>query len=162
MYRVCIALVDATRARLFTFDRAADEAGLREQLVEHTELAAAKSPRPNPPLAAPGGVLQAGPLHDLFDDHHGPRAAARDAALARTTLAALREVIDHAAPQRVIICASPRMLGTLRASSAGILPDGLPVEELARDLMRVSPSELRNVLVSHGLLPPPPRRHPVA
>jgi protein required for attachment to host cells len=164
MYRVCIALVDATRARLFMFDRAADEAGLHDQLLEHGELVnPARQPQPVPALAAaPPGAGHPHHLHDAFDEHRGYRTAKHDAEFARTALAALREMIDHNAPQRVILCAGPRMLGTLRESCSGILPDHLPVEELARDLVQMSPSDLRSELVSHGLLPPPPRLRPAA
>jgi hypothetical protein len=38
MYRVCIALVDATRARLFTFECAMEGADTREELVERTDF----------------------------------------------------------------------------------------------------------------------------
>src|SRR5260221_11890990 len=38
MYRTCIAVVDATRARLFTYDRFADESGVHDELVERSDL----------------------------------------------------------------------------------------------------------------------------
>src|SRR5262245_39950027 len=39
MYRVCIALVDATCARLLTFERVTEGADTREELVERTDVA---------------------------------------------------------------------------------------------------------------------------
>jgi hypothetical protein len=47
MYRACIAIVDATRARLFTFERATEPDAMRDELHEHTDLA-------NPALRAAG------------------------------------------------------------------------------------------------------------
>lgn len=133
MHRVCIALVDATRARFFTFDRVIDELGTHEQLTEHADLVA-------------------------FTDHRDHDTGRSDAEFARTALAALRELIDDHAPERVIICAGPRMLDNLRRSAPGILPEHLTCDELAHDLVKLSPSELRADLVSHGLLPPRPLR----
>jgi protein required for attachment to host cells len=71
-------------------------------------------------------------------------------------MAALRELIDDDAPERVIICAGPRMLDKLRTSAPGILPEHLTPDEFARDLVKLSPSELRDELVLHKLLPPRP------
>lgn len=124
MDRICIALVDATHARFFTFDRVIDERGTHEQLTERADLA-------NPVRRS-------------------------DAEFARTAMAALRELIDDDAPERVIICAGPRMLDQLRTSAPGLLPEHLTRNELPRDLVKLSPSELRAELVPHGLLPPRP------
>lgn len=122
MDRVCIALVDATRARFFIFDRRIDELGTHEQLTERADLV-------NPVQRS-------------------------DAEFARTAMAALRELIDDDAPERVILCAGPRMLDKLRMSAPGILPEHLTYDELARDLVTLSASELRDELVPHGFLPP--------
>lgn len=161
MYRVCIAVVDATRARLFTFDRAADEAGVHGQLVEEPELVnAARQASSVPVLATASGSPAGAHRHDALDEHRGHRAAHHDVEFARTALAARRQMVDQNTPQRV--CAGPRMLGTLRERYAGILPERLPIEELGRDLISMSSSELRNELVAQGLLPPRPRARPIA
>jgi hypothetical protein len=131
MYYVCVVLVSWTRARLFTFDRAADEAGL----VEHPEI-----------------VIQRRPEERLDRRCHG--VADLDGELARVAMAALRELVDKNAAQRVVICADPPLLRGLRAYTSGILSDNLPIEELARELIAMSPAELRSELAAYGLLPP--------
>jgi protein required for attachment to host cells len=151
MYRVCISLVDSTRARLFTFARTVDGAGLHEELVERTDLVnVGRHPVAREPPADPRA--DAGRQYSLEEprDHH---LARQDAEFARTAMAALRELVDEYAPQRVVVCAGPRMLGKLRASSPGIMPEHMPLDELARDLVKLSPREMRDELASHGLLP---------
>ena len=151
MYRVAIAVIDASRARFFTFDRELDGDGVREGMVEHTDLVnLARRMRPSELFSdtrpATRGV-------GTVDDHRTGNIDRKDAEFARTALAALREVIDEHRPRRVGVCASPRMLGALRAASADVIPDDIEVDTLARDLVRLSPSELRALLVAHGLLP---------
>jgi protein required for attachment to host cells len=155
MYRVCISVVDATRARLFTFDRTIDGTGLHEELVERVDLTNAGrpiSPREQSADTAPGRGHTAGG-QPSFDDHRDHRFARQDAEFARTAMAALRELVDEHASQRVVVCASPRMLGKLRASAPGIMPEHLPLDELARDLVNLTAREVRDELASHGLLP---------
>lgn len=121
MYRACIAVVDASRARLLTFERTADGAGIQGQLTERVEL------------VEPGRGVSADQL-------------------ARTTMAALRELVDEQPTQRVVLCASPRMLGRLRAAAPGLLPTDVALSELPRDLSPLSTGDLRATLESRDLL----------
>src|SRR5262249_15994073 len=89
MVRPRIALADVARARLFTYERAADGGIMHEELVERSDLV-------NPERGALIG-----------SDQH---TAQIESAFARSAMAALRELIDQELPQRVIICAGPRML----------------------------------------------------
>ena len=50
MNRTCIAIVDATRARLFTFDRTQGASGVHEQLVEQRDLDDHRDAPPTPRL----------------------------------------------------------------------------------------------------------------
>ena len=155
MYRACIATVDATRARLFTYERVAAPEGTREQLVEHTDLVnPARRMRPGSLFSdSQPGAARAGSHQNAFDDHRDQHITRFDIDFARAALVALRELIDQQQPRQVILCAGPRMLGHLRAAVPGILPDGVEPDELARDLVKLGPSELRDQLASHDLLP---------
>ena len=123
MHRTCIAIVDATRARLFTFDRTAEVDGVHEELSERTDLV-------NP--------------------------ARLDAKFARSIIAAIERTVEDTAARRIIVCASPRMLGALRA--ADLRHEGLVIDELARDYVKLTPSQIHDELVAHGLLPTSPPR----
>lgn len=158
MYRVVIALIDATRARLFTLDRTTDGGATHEQLVERTDLVnTARRRRPSELLSdSRPGSSRTGPLQYGFDDHRDQYMAQLDVRFGRTALAALRELIDEHGARRLILCAPPRMLGKLRASAPGILPPELVIDEIPRDLVKLSTTELRAELTSYGTLPAAP------
>jgi protein required for attachment to host cells len=155
MYRVCIALVDATRARLFTFERAAEGPDTREQLVERTDFVnPQRRRRPSEVFSdTRPGAGHTGGLQYGFDDHRDDHVAEVDDKFARMAMAALRELIDELPTQRLVICAAPRMLGRLRAAAPGLLPGDIVIDELPRDLVKLSPGEVRAELASRALLP---------
>ena len=156
MYRVCIALVDATRARLFTFERVADGTDAREELIERTDLVNPQRRRRASEVFSDTrpGSSRIGHLQYAFDDHRDHHVSQIDDRFARMAMAALRELIDEHPTQRVVICASPRMLGRLHAAAPGLLPDDIALDELPRDLVKLSPGEVRAELASRELLPP--------
>jgi protein required for attachment to host cells len=133
MYKACIAVIDAARARLFVFTRTAHHSGVDEQMVEQTDLVnpARRDPQVRPPDVA----------------HH-------DQAFAAGVAVQLDRVASDWEVDRVVLCASPRMLGILRGLTAALHRPGRVVDELPRDLVRLSASELRTYLAAYGLLPP--------
>jgi protein required for attachment to host cells len=120
MYSACIAVVDATRGRLFSFHRSANEDGVHETLVEA----------------------------DILENDQA------EIDFARFVLARLRELGDEQGAERLILCAAPRMLGHLRASSQGILRDDQDITEVARDFASLTATELRSHLADRHALPP--------
>ena len=137
MHRTCIAIVDASRARLFTFDRTQGASGVHEQLVEQRDL----------------DDLQPG-----LDDHRDASPGALDAAFARTVVTEIAALLRSSGARRLILCASPRMLGELRAAGNGLRREGLVIDELPRDLVKLTVPRIRERLGSYSLLPPLPRR----
>jgi protein required for attachment to host cells len=155
MYRVCIALVDATRARLFTFERAREASDTGGELVEHTDLVNPQRRRRPSELVSETrpGASCSGRVQSAFEDHGDPHVSQLDEKFARMAMAALRELIDEHPTQRVVIGASPQMMGRLRAAAPGLLPDDITLDELPRDLVKLSPADVRAELASRGLLP---------
>lgn len=152
MYRAAIALVDASRARLFTYDRTLDETGIHEELLEKEDLVnPARHKRPSELFSSSG---HGGGLTYGFDDHRDHHISEMDAEFARTVMASLREIIDEFPTRRVIIAAGPRMLGKLRVAAPGLLPDDIEVLELPHDLVRMHPNDLLERLAEHVLVPP--------
>ncbi|HEX7699106.1 MAG TPA: host attachment protein [Kofleriaceae bacterium] len=129
MFSACIAVVDATRGRLFCFHRSANEDGVQETLIEADNL-------------------------ENEQRHRSVGTSASDIDFARFVLARLRELGDEHGAERLILCAAPRMLGHLRASSQGILRPGQEVTEVARDFASLTTSELRTHLADGHVLPP--------
>jgi protein required for attachment to host cells len=162
MYRVCIAIVDATRARLFTFERTLEaEATTHEELREHTDLVNPARRRPGESFTDSAGTNRVGGLQYTFDDHRDAFVNNLEAEFARTVIAELQRLLDAAPARRLIVCASPRMLGELRAVGVPRRA-GLVVDEVARDLVELRATDLRDRLASYGLLPERPPRPTLA
>lgn len=158
MPRTCIAVVDATRARLFTFDRTDVLGEIQETLFERTDLvnpARRKTPAQLFSDSRPG-TSRTGRLQYAFDDHRDAHIDELDAGFAREITAAIERTIQDTGAARLILCASPRMLGVLR--STPLRRDGLAIDEIPRDYTKLTAPQIHEQLVERGLLPPPPPR----
>jgi len=158
MYRACIALVDSTRARLFTFDRDTDPGGTHEELVEHEDLVdPARRQRPSQLFSdSRPGSSRVGGRGFAFDDHRDAHVDRLDAEFARRVVHELGALLERAGAHRLIVCATPNMLGELRA--ADLRGNGIVIDEVPRDLVKLSKAKLRERLAEYGLLPPVPPR----
>jgi protein required for attachment to host cells len=153
MYRTCIAVVDASRARMFIHERTAGPEGVREELSEVQDLVnPARRLRMSKLFSeARPGSGRTGGLHYGYDDHREEHLDAMDAEFARDIVGSIGTQLQDHPCQRLILCASPRMLGELR-TKLGELPL-LPIDEVPRDLVKLTPAKLRSQLESYGLLP---------
>lgn len=146
MTTTCIALVDASRARLFTLSRVVEVDGVHEQLNEiRSFVNPARRLRPSELFAANG----------RGDDHRAAHIDDMDAGFARDVTSELVDVLRASSADRLIVCASPRMLGELRSAGPELRRGGLEVDEVPRNLTKLTPPELRDQLASYGLLPQP-------
>lgn len=159
MYVATIVVVDATRARLFTFEREASPTGLRESFVEvHDLVNPARRLRPSELFSdSRPGSSRTGGLRYTFDDHRDAHVARMDHEFARAVVAEIERVIKASGSTRVILCATPNMLGDLR-KALGTLHERAMITTLARDLVRSSVAELRERLATYRALPLPPER----
>jgi protein required for attachment to host cells len=159
MYRACIAVVDASRARLFTFERSADPGGLRENLVEQQDLVEpSRRLRDSEVLSETrSGLARTGSLQYGLDDGRDARMDLLEAGFARAVVHEACKLLRVANAQRLILCASPSMLGELRRVRTE-LPEDVAVDEVPRNLVALAPSELRERLASYAVLPSPPPR----
>ena len=155
MQALAIVIADAARARLFTWKRESDDdpaPTLRERAdlvsperrVPHKELWTEARPRGNP---------NAGGHGDPVDDHRDDHLAEVDRRFAAEVLTRLAALTDEAACQRVALVAAPRFLGYLREHTGALQKKGVTIEEVARDLTRETPTELRSHLGDLGVLP---------
>ncbi|MBL9017658.1 MAG: host attachment protein [Myxococcales bacterium] len=155
MQRTCIAVVDAAHARLFLFDRSAEATGLHEELVETTDLVnpARRLTQGEQLTESRPGSGRVGTRGFAYDDHRGARTDELDRAFAKSIAQELQRLTVSPQVQRLILCASPRMLGELRQAARTFERGGLEVAEVARDLVKLTPPELRERLGEYGLLP---------
>ena len=151
----CIAVVDASRARLFTFRRTAGAEGIDEKLVEERDLinpARRRTPdlfsttRPGVNRTGRSGTLQYG-----LDDHREQHVEKLDSEFARMVMKELSHLLSETHSQHAIICASPKMLGELRDAKSA-LAKSVALDEIARDLVKLTPPQLRNQLADYGML----------
>lgn len=155
MFRACIAIVDATRARLFTFEREATVTGLRDELTEVIDLVnPARRRRPSELFSdTRPGTNRTGRLRYTFDDHRDAHIEQLDAEFARNVIAEIRRLVQIPRTDRLVLCASPNMLGELRDAADALRRDRLIIDELPRDLVKLTTPQIRDHLADYGLLP---------
>ncbi len=160
--RTCIAVVDASRARLFAYERSAAVGGVEERMTEERDLVnPARRLRPEALFSETRpGSSRTGHLQYTLDDHRDAHLDAMDVEFSRFVIEELTSVLREAHAQRLILCASPRMLGKLRHAGRDLAKEGVVIDELARDLVKLTPTELRDHLASRGLMPARSRRPP--
>lgn len=162
MSRACIAVVDASRARLFTYERTSEAAGISEQLTEQRDLVnPARRLRPSQLFSdSRPGSSRTGGLQYGFDDHRDAHIDELDAEFARAVIRELDDLLRSSRAERLILCASPRMLGELRDARTALSRDSLVIDEIPHGLVTLTPPQLRDRLTSYGLLPAPPTHVP--
>ena len=133
MKRACIAVVDAVRARLYTYQ---DESG--QQLAEVADL------------VNPGRRLRGYPL----DEPRDAQVDEMDLQFARDIVAEIDKIVHTGAFGHVIVVASPRMLGDLRKVDGVLHRPDLILDELPRDLAKLTSPQLHDKLAELKLIPP--------
>ena len=159
MERVCIAVTDAARARIYLFERLAAPSGVhQQQLRERIDLVnPARRLRPSELLSETRPGLDRAPnkrgyATDDRRDHYLDELDRRFADLVADELARLvRETGSH----EVIVTAPPHMLGALRTTDAisALTRRGVRLHEVDRDLSRLPSAEVQDRLAAMGLLP---------
>ena len=158
MKRACIAIVDASRARLYTYQ---EDAGPTEQLREVRDLVnAGRRFRPSEmfsetrpgtghnPRSGPGGEPGS-----TKDDHRDDHIEMMDQKFAKEICAELEKIIASDGYGHLIIIASPKMLGEVRKANGVFKRGGLTVDEIPRDLSKLTIAQLHDHLASLDLIP---------
>ena len=158
----CIAVVDASRARLFSFSADAGASENEPQLREVEDLASpARRQRSGQLFSESGttGIRTTTGHASARVDHREAHLADIDTKFAHAIMARFCAVIDEAGATTAMIVASPNMLGLLRPLTAPLTTRGIEITDLALDLTRETPSQLHDHLTSRGLLPARRRQH---
>lgn len=160
MYRACIAVVDASRARLFTLERTFEGGRLEESLIEEWDLINPARRQRTSQLFSDTrpGLTRGGSFQHATDDHRMQHLEQLDATFAGEIAEHLENNVRTRGCERAIVCASPNMLGQLRAITQQLACGGLSVDTVPRDLTKLTPTQLRDQLHRYGLLPDRPLR----
>lgn len=158
MQRTVIAVVDASRARLFTYERTAEADGLKETLSERTDLVNPARRRTPARLFSDTrtNMSRVGGKFYGVDDHRYAHMETIDSEFAGAVAMAIEQAIRDTKAKRVIICASPRMLGILRTTD--LHRDDIVLDEFPHDYSKMTTPQIHDVLVKQRLLPAPQPR----
>jgi protein required for attachment to host cells len=161
MKRACIAIVDATRARLYTYQ---EDSTPGQELREVQDLVNAgrrmkqgemfSESRPALAPSGHGGPAQTGVSGGpAKDDHRDDHVAMMDTKFAKEVVEELHKVVAQEAYGRLILIAPPKMLGELRKANGTLKRNGMVVDEIPRDLTNLTSTQLHDHLASLDLIP---------
>jgi protein required for attachment to host cells len=156
MIRICIAVADAARARLYTFEQLADPTGAAQELRECVDLVDPERRRRPSELFSdtrPGSDRTPSGRGYGLDDHRDAHVDQFDLRFAAEIVARLTDLVREHGCRRVIVAASPRMLGHLRRAGASLFGGELAIDEIDRDLTKLSSARIHDLLADKGLLP---------
>lgn len=168
MKRACIAVVDATKARVFLYQeqtnpgfelveiRDFDNPGRR---LKDSELFSESRPS----LMTHGGLrrsVRGGNRNDHgepgsgSDDHRDAHRDEMDSKFAKLVIDELDSEVRRRKIGHLVLIAEPKMLGTLRAANSVLHRDGLLLEEIDKNLSNLTAPALHDYLSNMELIPP--------
>ena len=161
MKRACIAIVDAARARIYTYQEDADP---KQQLREVRDLvnagrrlkASEMFSESRPSLAQSGRPGPSGEPGSTKDDHRDDHIGMMDTKFAKEIVEEVDKIIRAEGYGHLIIVAAPKMLGELRKANT-LKRNGLNIDEIASDLSKLTAPQLHDHLASLDLIPGRPR-----
>jgi protein required for attachment to host cells len=150
MRRACIAIVDAARARIFTYDGTDGPGGYDPMLQEEHDLV-------NPGRRG----------HDLFsttkrmprgggstDDHRDAHFDQLERNFAKQIVGEVDRIARERGFTHVVVVTTPRMLGELRKLDAALHRVELALEYVVRDLAQLTPTQIHDHLAQLQLIAP--------
>ena len=157
MNRTVIAVADATRARLFTFEQQTAPAGEATQMF-HEEIDLvhpARRMRPSELFSdsRPGSDRASSGRGFGLNDHRDASVRHMDREFAADIADEVARLVRAYGCRDVILAASPSMLGLLRQVARPMVDADVVVHEIDRDLVRLSKAQLHDLLSTRGLLP---------
>lgn len=164
MTRACIVTVDATRARIFLYN---DHAKPGFELVEYKDLdnpgrrmkTGEMFSESRPGLASAvgrgtGGRSATGEPGSAYDDHRDAHVDDMDAKFAKQVLQTVEDVLHDKRLARLVVCAAPKMLGTLRGAGTVLERTEIEIEQVTSNLSTLTEAALHDHLAQLGLIPP--------
>jgi protein required for attachment to host cells len=158
MKRACIAIVDASRARLYAYE---EEAEPGRELREVRDLTnpgrrlkdSEQFSETRPPLGQSGRPGPSGEPGSTKDDHRDDHISMMDQKFAKEIVEEVDKLIRSDGFGHLIMIASPKMLGELRKANGSLKRNGLVVDEIPRELANLTGTQLHDHLASLDLIP---------
>jgi len=157
MKRLCLVVADATRARIFTYQQLVEPDGPHDELREQRDLVnPARHKRASELFSDNTGANHTGPHGYAFDDHRQAHLDQLDVRFAKEIAGEVERVMRGDGYRELVIVASSRMLGELRAAF-GPVGRAVAIKAVERELTKLGVHELRDHLAALGLLPARPQ-----
>jgi protein required for attachment to host cells len=159
MKRACIAILDAARARIYTYD-ASDADGPASDGALHEELDLVNPGRRGHALfsTTKPGVKRMSSGGGVTDDHREAHLDQLERNFARQVVDEVGRLARERGFSRVLLVTPPKMLGELRKLDGALHRPGLTVEYVERDLAQLTPAQIHDHLASLQLIAPRPRQ----
>jgi protein required for attachment to host cells len=158
MKRSCIAIVDASRARLYVYEEAANPG---HELREVRDLVNPGRRLPDrdvfsesrPSLGQQGRPGPSGEPGSTKDDHRDDHIGMMDMKFAKEIVDEIDKLVRTEGLGHLILIAAPKMLGELRKANGSLKRNGLVVDEIPRELANLTGTQLHDHLASVDLIP---------
>lgn len=158
MSEYCVIVMDGARARFLSLQQAEfPEFEPNSKLIEHEALI-------NPEKETPAGELwssrESGREHSAtigsahtYSDHRERHEDEFERRFTQLVAKQTAHFIQTQQAPNLVIVAERQMLGFVRDSLIPLVSDGLHIQELAKNLTKLGPSELHEYLTHEELLP---------
>ncbi|HSM81248.1 MAG TPA: host attachment protein [Nodosilinea sp.] len=149
MTRFLVAVVDGAKAKFLTLEPvAAPEVESGPDLVERCELLNSAAETTEPASRSRGS----GSRGHSYDDRRPNSLVEVERRFAQAIGSQLETLVSAHHLNSLVLVAEPQILGTLRDCLTGSI-GRLTVQEVAKDLCRLSPRQLQDYLAQRSLLP---------
>lgn len=156
MKQGCIAIIDATRARIYTYHENSDGDGAPSTGALHEVLDLVNPGRRGHDLfsTTKSGGKRAAPGAGTTDDHRDAHFAELDRRFTRQVVEHLDRLTREQGYRHVLVVASPAMLGELRVADGALDRPELTREYVARDLAQRTSPQIHDHLAQLRLIAP--------
>jgi len=152
MQRACIAIVDAARARLYTYQDVDDS----QQFIEVLDLVSAGRRAKDSDLfteSSPGSRGAFGARGGM-DDHRDAHRDEMDSKFAAHVSKEVERLAKERGLGHVIFVTTAKMLGVVRPHLEVLRKHGFRVDELERDLSQLSAPQIQDHLAALSMIEP--------
>jgi protein required for attachment to host cells len=152
MKRALIAIVDAASARLYTYESDNSSQQFSEEIdlvnagrrAKDGDLFSDSSPGARSVVGARGGV----------DDHRDAHRGEMDQKFAAEVIGEMEGLAKQRGLAHLVFVTTPKMLGVLRPHFERVRKHGFIVDELERDLSRLSAAQIHDHLAQMAVIEP--------
>lgn len=150
----CVVVADGARARLFSLEDAAI-GDMGPNLVESSDLANPEAEAAGKEVWSddkPGRNTGSGGSAHGYDDHRSHHHQEIENRFAKQIAGEINKMVSDNKVRNLVLAAEKKMLGHMR-DALTLHASGIKVNEIAKDLTKMSTVELHQYLADHNALP---------